>query len=110
MCLSVLGSSILVKNITGSLYEKLRNQLLEITINADCCIQPEDFGIFTFIENTNHSKIYNAQSLCINENEALYDWKFFCILDLTNVPSGIYTIYSENLKDSFSCNQSYGVA
>ena len=83
--------------------------LLEISINADCCIQPEDFGIFTFIENTNHSKIYNAQSLCINENEALYDWKFFCILDLTNVPSGIYTIYSENLKDMFFWNGNYSI-
>ena len=49
--LSVLGSSILVKNITGTLYEKLPNQLLEITINADCCIQPEEFSNFTFIEN-----------------------------------------------------------
>jgi len=99
--LSVLGSSVLVKNITGTLYEKLPNQLLEITFNADWGVQPEEFSNFTFIENKNHNKIYFAQSLCINENEALYYWKFFCVLDLTNVPSGRYTIYSENLKYMF---------
>ena len=101
LCLSVLGSSILVKNINGILYEKLPNQLLEITINANCCIQPEEFGNLTFIENKNHSKLYFIKSLCINENEALYNWKFFCNLDLTNVPFGRYTIDSEYHHDMF---------
>ena len=107
--LSILGSSFLVKNINGTLYEKLPNQLLEITININCCIKPEDFGNFSFIENKNHSKIYFAQSLCINENEALYNWKFFCILDLTNLPSGRYTIYSEYLKDMFFWNGNFSI-
>ena len=98
---AVLGSSILVESIDGILYEKLPNQLLEITINDNCCIQPEKFSNFTFIENKNHRNIYFVHSLCINENEALRHWKFFCILNLTDVPSGRYTIYSVYYEDMF---------
>lgn len=107
--LSVLGSSIVVQNITGTLYEKSPNQLLEITINADCCIQPEKLSNFTFIENKNHSKIFFAPSICFNENEALYNWKFFCVLYLVTIPSGRYTIYSEKYKDMFFYNGNFSI-
>ena len=93
--------TIRVLNISGTLYGNEPNQILEVATNDNEYFRSEKFDNFTFIDNKNQSKIYYADSFCLNENDTAYNPTFFCILDLAHVPPGRYIIYSNFYKIEF---------
>jgi hypothetical protein len=101
LCLSVLSMTIRVLNISGTLYGNKPNQILELATNDNEFFKSTKFNNFTFIDNKNQSKIYYADSFCLNENDSDFYPTFFCILDLAHVPPGRYIIYSDYYKYEF---------